>query len=134
MKILNSTAHKKLLVALLGMLILGQIGLILLRNDHFPASVVYFYGQIVGAALMIWLLENVGRLKNKIVDLAEKVSEKDEESKYIKPVCFDCGGTDFLEGPSAGVITNIKCAAKDCGSEYRYTGFGPMERLVRSAG
>ena len=69
MKILNSTAQKKLLVALLGMLILGQIGLVLLRNDHFPASVVYFYGQIVGAALMIWLLKNVGRLKNKIVDL-----------------------------------------------------------------
>ena len=65
-------------------------------------------------------------------DSAEKVSEKDEESNYIKPVCFDCGGTEFLEGPSDGVITNIKCADKDCGSEYRYTGFGPMERLIRT--
>lgn len=30
--------------------------------------------------------------------------------------CPDCGGTEFLEGPSASIAQNIKC--DKCGSEY----------------
>lgn len=30
--------------------------------------------------------------------------------------CPDCGGREFLQGPSGGCSTNIKC--KRCGSEF----------------
>lgn len=33
-------------------------------------------------------------------------------------VCPDCGGKNFLSGPEAGIMQNIKCAT--CGSEFNY--------------
>jgi len=30
--------------------------------------------------------------------------------------CLDCGSHDFLEGPTASIAMNIKCA--NCGSKY----------------
>lgn len=32
--------------------------------------------------------------------------------------CPDCGGTEFLEGPSAGCMVNIRCANSSCNSEF----------------
>lgn len=42
--------------------------------------------------------------------------------------CFDCNGTNFYEGPSAGASMNIKCG--DCGSYFNSTGrMFPLERI-----
>lgn len=42
---------------------------------------------------------------------AEKV-----RAAILKGECPDCGGKEFLEGPSGGICTNYKCA--NCGSKF----------------
>ena len=42
------------------------------------------------------------------------------------PRCSYCGGTNFYEGPSGGVGTNILCANSECRHWFNWT---PNERL-----
>jgi hypothetical protein len=42
--------------------------------------------------------------------------------------CAVCDGDEFLEGPSGGLCTNIKCVG--CSAEYNF-GPGTMERIYR---
>lgn len=35
--------------------------------------------------------------------------------------CTYCGGTEFLEGPSGGMSTNVLCANKECRHWFNYT-------------
>lgn len=44
--------------------------------------------------------------------------------------CTYCGGTDFYEGPSGGLSTNILCANDDCRHWFNHTPFG-LEDLER---
>jgi hypothetical protein len=37
--------------------------------------------------------------------------------------CPDCGGTEFLDGPRAGMSQNIKCARAICGAEFNVARF-----------
>jgi hypothetical protein len=41
--------------------------------------------------------------------------------------CPDCGGEQFIIGPSGGNALNIKCA--DCGSKFWYSPPFPPERI-----
>lgn len=38
------------------------------------------------------------------------------------PICRFCNSTEFYEGPSAGLSSNIECAK--CGAKFIYTPFG----------
>jgi hypothetical protein len=40
------------------------------------------------------------------------------------PRCTYCGGTEFYEGPSGGLSTNILCANKECRHWFNFTPFG----------
>jgi len=53
----------------------------------------------------------------------------EEETKLRKGTCPDCGRTNFLKGPEAGLCTNIKCAG--CGAQFNV---GPLtcERIGKS--
>ena len=42
--------------------------------------------------------------------------------------CTYCGGTEFLEGPSGGMSTNVLCANKACRHWFNWTG-DPIFRL-----
>jgi hypothetical protein len=44
--------------------------------------------------------------------------------RLMKGGCPDCGSHEFLEGPSGGASTNIKCANELCGSKFNVTGGG----------
>jgi hypothetical protein len=37
------------------------------------------------------------------------------------PKCTYCGGTDFFEGPSGGMSTNVLCANEKCRHWFNYT-------------
>lgn len=39
-------------------------------------------------------------------------------------LCIYCEGTDFYEGPSGGLSTNILCANKNCRHWFNVTPFG----------
>lgn len=39
-------------------------------------------------------------------------------SLFVKKECPDCGCKEYLEGPSGGAATNIKCADPKCGSKF----------------
>ncbi len=136
MKNLNRTTQNSLwasALAVLAVSALGVVGLVFLKHYHAHTLFIYLYGELVGTG-QAWLLIDVGLSKtNKSGEPTTGANAKSAESKYTKPVCFDCEGTEFLEDPSAGVITNIKCAAPHCGTEYRYTGFSPIERIPRHA-
>ena len=41
--------------------------------------------------------------------------------KSTMPKCTYCGGTDFLEGPSGGMSTNILCANEKCRHWFNWT-------------
>lgn len=43
---------------------------------------------------------------------------------YFDRKCPDCGGTSIIPGPQGGLNENIKCANRECGSEFCV---GPME-------
>ena len=107
-------------LAVLAVSVLGVVGLVFLKSYHAHTLFIYLYGELAGAA-QLWVLIDADFSKpHKSGERGTRLNKQDEESRHSNPVCLDCGGTEFLEGPSAGVITNIKCAAKGCGSEYRY--------------
>ena len=41
--------------------------------------------------------------------------------EQIELRCTYCGGTDFWEGPSGGMSTNILCANEACRHKFNYT-------------
>jgi len=48
------------------------------------------------------------------------------------PVCTYCGGTEWYEGPSGGMSTNIRCANPECRHWFNWhQGIIPMEDLHR---
>ena len=61
--------------------------------------------------------------------------ERDLSGRAAQPMeamtvrCEVCDGDEFLEGPSGGLCTNIKCVG--CSAEYNF-GPGIMERIHRS--
>lgn len=60
--------------------------------------------------------------------------ERDFSGRAAQPMevmtvrCEACDGDEFLEGPSGGLCTNIKCV--NCSAEYNF-GPGIMERIHR---
>jgi len=55
-------------------------------------------------------------------------SENDEITEYMRKYerCPDCGGSDFMGGPSGGMCQNIMCAG--CGARFNMSPFG-VERI-----
>ena len=45
--------------------------------------------------------------------------------------CVDCGCSDFLEGPSGGLATNVKCANDECGSEFNIMPMGQWAERIK---
>jgi hypothetical protein len=57
------------------------------------------------------------------------MKQSDEEiTAYMRKTnrCPDCGSSDFIEGPSGGMCTNIMCAG--CGAKFNMSPFG-AERI-----
>lgn len=55
---------------------------------------------------------------------------KVEEVKFSDR-CWDCGCTQFYEGPSGGMSTNIQCAK--CGSEFNSDPIQGISERIRVA-
>lgn len=48
-------------------------------------------------------------------------------------VCTYCGGTQWYEGPTGGISTNIMCANPECGHWFNWhRGYIPMDDLHRT--
>ena len=43
--------------------------------------------------------------------------------------CEECGGVEFLNGPSGGSFGNFKCANEKCGAKYNHLGPFGIERI-----
>ena len=86
------------------------------------------------------LLRKVGLMSMRPIDLG-RVWEKWEETEPVKKggkfVCPHCHGSDFLEGPSGGMSTNVECNKCGCrwnanpmGMRWQYIGRNDDLRVV----
>lgn len=73
---------------------------------------------------MIKIVENIlNRFrKMKVIEKEKSITEIFQEGK-----CPDCGVWEFLEGPSGGMSTNIKC--ENCGSFFNDSGPFGLDRI-----
>lgn len=49
-----------------------------------------------------------------------------ETTFVVQSICPDCRHAPLLEGPSAGISTNLYCSNKECGSRFNVAQFGSM--------
>lgn len=63
---------------------------------------------------------------SRLFSKKEREGETPARNKVLRAIskgrCPDCGGVDFLEGPSAGFATNYQCDG--CGSRFNIARFG----------
>lgn len=78
---------------------------------------------------MIKIVENIlNRFRRmKIVEKVLPVKEKTITEIFQEGKCPDCGVWAFLEGPSGGMSTNIKC--ENCGSFFNDSGPFGLDRI-----
>lgn len=53
----------------------------------------------------------------------------EEKELLFKDICPDCGETGFLEGPSGGGSTNVRCANDKCKAKFNICGSLTPQRL-----
>jgi predicted alpha/beta-hydrolase family hydrolase len=58
------------------------------------------------------------------MDLQSRNLSEDEVLALNRGICPDCGGSNLLGGPSAGLSQNVGCTV--CGSEFAYVAAAPV--------
>lgn len=73
---------------------------------------------------LFWRDDGTSKIHVKIIPV---VKEKTITEIFREGKCPDCGVWEFLEGPSGGMNTNIKC--KNCGSFFNEMGPFGIDRI-----